>query len=93
MQSMSSENRRRTTGQQNKTQHRGGKGDPHDQNGVRLQKVLAQAGLASRRKAEEMIAQGRVKVDGITVTELGTRIDPETDEVYREVERVLPGQA
>lgn len=44
--------------------------------GVRLQKVLASAGVASRRKAEELIRAGRVKVDGIVVREMGTRIDP-----------------
>jgi 23S rRNA pseudouridine2605 synthase len=44
--------------------------------GVRLQKVLAQAGIASRRAAEEMIAQGRVSVDGEIVTEMGRRVDP-----------------
>lgn len=44
---------------------------------VRLQKVLAQAGVASRRAAEEMIAQGRVSVDGSVVREMGTRVDPE----------------
>lgn len=42
----------------------------------RLQKVLAHAGVASRRKAEEMILAGRVSVDGRTVTELGVRVDP-----------------
>lgn len=44
--------------------------------GVRLQKVLAQAGVASRRVAEEMIADGRVEVDGEIVTEQGRRVDP-----------------
>lgn len=44
--------------------------------GTRLQKVLAQAGVASRRAAEELIAQGRVEVDGAIVTEQGLRIDP-----------------
>jgi 23S rRNA pseudouridine2605 synthase len=44
--------------------------------GVRLQKVLSQAGVASRRVAEKMIVDGRVEVDGQPVTELGTRIDP-----------------
>jgi len=42
----------------------------------RLQKILARAGIASRRKAEEMILQGRVTVDGNTVTELGVKADP-----------------
>lgn len=47
--------------------------------GVRLQKVLANAGVASRRVAEEMIVDGRVRVNGEVVTELGNRIDPEVD--------------
>ncbi len=42
---------------------------------TRLQKVIAQAGLASRRKAEEMISQGRVRVNGRLVTVLGTSVD------------------
>ena len=37
----------------------------------RLQKVIAQAGIASRRKAEELILQKRVKVDGVVISELG----------------------
>lgn len=44
---------------------------------VRLQKFLARAGVASRRASEELIREGRVSVDGATVTELGTRVDPE----------------
>ncbi|WP_425560083.1 pseudouridine synthase, partial [Kineococcus glutinatus] len=50
--------------------------DLHDPRGVRLQKLLAQAGAGSRRACEEMIAAGRVTVDGEVVTELGVRIDP-----------------
>jgi 23S rRNA pseudouridine2605 synthase len=49
--------------------------------GDRLQKIIAAAGLASRRKAEELIQQGRVSVNGKTVTELGTRADPEIDHI------------
>lgn len=48
---------------------------------VRLQKVIAQAGLASRRAAEELIRQGRVAVNGQVVRELGVRVDPEKDEI------------
>jgi pseudouridine synthase len=47
----------------------------------RLQKVLARAGVASRRAAEELIAAGRVSVNGQVVTELGTRADPSTDKI------------
>ncbi|MDO8107687.1 pseudouridine synthase [Isoptericola sp. b441] len=46
--------------------------------GVRLQKVLAQAGLGSRRACEALIAAGRVQVDGEVVREQGTRVDPAT---------------
>jgi len=47
--------------------------------GVRLQKVLANAGVASRRVAEQLIVEGRVRVNGVVVTELGSRIDPDRD--------------
>ncbi len=47
----------------------------------RLQKFLAQNGIASRRKCEEYILQGKVKVNGNVVTQLGTQIDPEKDEI------------
>src|SRR5438045_4069001 len=43
----------------------------------RLQKVLAGAGVASRRDAEALISSGRVQVDGLAVTTLGTKVDPE----------------
>jgi 23S rRNA pseudouridine2605 synthase len=45
----------------------------------RLQKLLSAAGIASRRAAEDLIRQGRVSVNGVTVTELGTKADPATD--------------
>ncbi len=48
---------------------------------VRLQKFLAHAGVASRRKAEEMIEAGQVEVNGQVVRELGTKVDPIRDEV------------
>jgi 23S rRNA pseudouridine2605 synthase len=49
---------------------------------VRLQKVLAQAGIASRRAAEELIRQGKVSVNGHVVTHMGQRVDPQIDTVY-----------
>lgn len=59
----------------------GGRGEGNEPEGVRLQKALGQAGVASRRACETLIAKGRVDVNGATVWELGTRINPETDEV------------
>jgi len=59
----------------------GGTGAQDAPEGVRLQKVLAGAGVASRRVAEDLIVEGRVRVNGEVVTELGTRIDPEVDRV------------
>lgn len=47
----------------------------------RLQKILSQAGIASRRRAEEMIVGGRVMVNGHVVTALGTKADPERDHI------------
>ncbi len=47
----------------------------------RLQKILAQAGVASRRKSEELILAGKVTVNGEVVTELGTKADPTVDEI------------
>jgi 23S rRNA pseudouridine2605 synthase len=47
----------------------------------RLQKVLAQAGVASRRQAEVLIQEGKVQVNGKIVTELGTKVDPEKDRI------------
>jgi 23S rRNA pseudouridine2605 synthase len=57
--------------------------------GVRLQKVLSQAGIASRRVAEKLIADGRVEVDGRVVTELGTRVDPKRSVVRVDGARVM----
>ncbi|WP_411124717.1 pseudouridine synthase [Streptomyces sp. x-19] len=52
-----------------------------DQEGERLQKVLARAGMGSRRACEELIDQARVEVNGRIVTEQGVRVDPEKDEI------------
>ena len=49
---------------------------------IRLQKYLAEAGIASRRKCEEYITAGRVKVNGKIINELGTKVSPEKDEIY-----------
>ena len=54
----------------------------------RLQKVLAHAGVASRRKAEALIQQGRVTVNGRVVTELGTKVDPARDDIRVDGERL-----
>lgn len=56
----------------------------------RLQKILAHAGIASRRKAEEMIRQGRVSVNGKVVTELGSRADPGSDIIKVDGRRLRP---
>lgn len=56
--------------------------DVHVEGGIRLQKVLAQAGVGSRRRCEELIEAGRVQVDGHVVTELGVRIDPKSQSVH-----------
>jgi 23S rRNA pseudouridine2605 synthase len=47
----------------------------------RLQKLIAQAGIASRRAAEQLIVDGEVSVNGSVVTELGTKADPDTDHI------------
>jgi 23S rRNA pseudouridine2605 synthase len=60
-----------------------------DPEGVRLQKVLSQAGIASRRVAERMITDGRVEVDGRIVTELGTRVDPDTADIRVDGSRIV----
>lgn len=55
---------------------------------IRLQRFLAQAGVASRRASERLIEEGRVTVNGATVTTLGTRVDPDRDAVKVDGRRV-----
>src|SRR3978361_1249096 len=61
---------------------------PDQPEGTRLQKVLASAGLGSRRACEQLIAQGRVTVDGRGVAELGARVDPATAVVRVDGKRI-----
>lgn len=61
--------------------------------GVRLQKFLSRAGVASRRASEGLIVEGRVRVDGRTVTELGSRVDPDAAVVEVDGRRVEPQPA
>ncbi|WP_300077974.1 pseudouridine synthase [Propioniciclava sp.] len=61
-----------------------------DAEGIRLQKVLAQAGVASRRTAELMIDEGRIEVNGEPVVEQGRRVDPERDVIRVDGRRIPP---
>lgn len=61
--------------------------------GVRLQKVLAQAGVASRRAAEDLIFRGQVEVNGEVVREQGLRVDPATAVIRVDGRRIPPQQA
>ena len=60
----------------------------HQEDGVRLQKVLAQAGVASRRVCEDLIAEGRVAVDGKVIVQPGVRVDPEAAAIHVDGVRV-----
>jgi 23S rRNA pseudouridine2605 synthase len=64
--------------------------DPDDEGLVRLQKLLAQSGVASRRKCEELMLAGLVEVDGEVVTRLGTKVDPRTAVIRVEGKRLPP---
>jgi 23S rRNA pseudouridine2605 synthase len=64
--------------------------DDTEQEGVRLQKVLAGAGIASRRACEIMISEGRVEVNGRLVVEQGMRVDPERDVIRVDGSRIPP---
>lgn len=53
----------------------------NDRSGIRLQKLLSQAGVASRRAAEKLIEEGRVSVNGHTIREMGVKADPAVDDI------------
>jgi 23S rRNA pseudouridine2605 synthase len=57
---------------------------------IRLQKYLADCGIASRRKSEELILAGKVKVNDEIITQLGVKIDPQTDKIYYQNKLVQP---
>jgi pseudouridine synthase len=59
---------------------------------VRLQKIISQAGVASRRAAEKLIAEGRVTVNGQTVQEMGTKADPSRDDIRIDGRRIKPAE-
>ena len=59
-------------------------------NEIRLQKYLAENGVASRRKCEEYIKNGKVTVNGKTIIELGTKVNPDIDKVFFEGKEVKP---
>ena len=63
--------------------------DPYIEGGIRLQKALSQAGIASRRAGEDMIADGRVQVDGQVVRSQGMRVDPTKQVIHVDGERVF----
>jgi 23S rRNA pseudouridine2605 synthase len=66
---------------------------PTDHGLVRLQKLLAQSGVASRRKCEELMLDGLVEVDGEVVTRLGTKVDPRTAVIRVAGQRLPPASA
>lgn len=63
---------------------------PEQPQGIRLQKVLAQAGVGSRRRCEELMATGRVEVNGEVVEQMGVRVDPLVDVVRVDGRRIPP---
>jgi len=59
---------------------------------TRLNKYIADSGLTSRRKAEELITQGRVTVNNKTITKLAFEVDPNRDDVFVDGERIHPAE-
>ncbi len=64
------------------------RGSDDGRKGQRLQKIISQAGIASRRAAEKLIAEGRVTVNGATVSEMGTKADPAQDDIRVDGRRI-----
>lgn len=62
--------------------------EPKDDGLIRLNRYISNAGICSRRKADELIESGVVSVNGVVVTELGTKVDPATDEIRYNNERL-----
>src|SRR4051794_38290541 len=88
---MSSRNSDKTDGSGIRDQGSGSKDQGSGSGGTsgqRLQKIIAQAGIASRRAAEQLIADGRVTINGTTVREMGTRADPGRDDIRVDGRRV-----
>lgn len=56
----------------------------------RLQKYMAECGIASRRKSEELILKGKVKINGVIITEIGSKIDPKKDIVEFQGKKITP---
>jgi 23S rRNA pseudouridine2605 synthase len=61
----------------------------HTEKMVRLNKFLADAGVTSRRKADEFISEGRVRVNNVTITELGVKVDPANDKIFVDGNQVV----
>jgi pseudouridine synthase len=59
---------------------------------IRLQRILSQAGVASRRAAEKLIADGRVTVNGRTISEMGVKADPAADDIRVDGRRIKPAE-
>jgi 23S rRNA pseudouridine2605 synthase len=67
---------------------KGDRARPDAGTGQRLQKIISQAGIASRRAAEKLITEGRITINGVMVRELGTKADPTRDDIRIDGRRV-----